>query len=98
MLGNKKQNQYIPKMIISTEIKKLRFKYDKVADVLYASSAFNGEVKYTEPEDGVVIRLSKISEEPIGFTIVHFKKRVDNGMLDEIPFFGKVKIPHNVYE
>lgn len=85
-------------MITSTDIGKLKFKYDKIADVLYASSIYNGEVKYTEPEEGVVIRLSKENGKPIGFTIVHFKKRIDKGILNEIPFFGKVEIPLKVYE
>ena len=59
----------------------LQYFFDKEADVLYLSKgAPRGDVESEEVGDGIIARLDPVTREIVGFTILNFLKRTEQGL------------------
>lgn len=72
---------------------KYNFRYDKEADVLYASNGLKIKAKYHEIEDGVVLRIDPKTNNVVGFTIVNYALRVQRDMMKDISLLKNIKMP-----
>lgn len=78
-------------MALSSE-KALRFTYDEIGDVLYASLG-EPRAAFSEDNNGVAIRFDISTGELVGFTIVNYSRKLRRGDLATIPFFPNVSLP-----
>jgi len=69
------------------------FHYDKKADVLYAYIDSPIGAISVEIENGILIRIEPKSKRVIGFTIIDYMKRINDGLLKKIPMFESVELP-----
>ena len=59
----------------------LQYFFDREADVLYVSQGEpRSDVESEEVGDGVVARVDPITREIVGFTILNFLKRTEQGL------------------
>lgn len=59
----------------------LQYFFDREADVLYVSKgAPRADVESEEVGDGVIARLDPVTKEVVGFTILNFLKRTEQGL------------------
>lgn len=59
----------------------LQYFFDREADVLYVSrGAPRSDVESEEVGDGVIARLDPVTREIVGFTILNFLKRTEEGL------------------
>lgn len=59
----------------------LQYFFDKDADVLYVSSGPpRGDGESEEVGDGIIARLDPVTREIVGFTILNFLKRAEQGL------------------
>ena len=73
--------------------KNIDFHYDKEVDVLYASIGKPKPAKSIEKGNGTIIRIDAITGEVVGFTVIHYMRRIKDGLLKEIPEFKNIKLP-----
>ena len=65
----------------------INFHYDKKVDVLYASVGKPKPAKSIETDKGYILRVDPHTGDPIGFTIIHYMKRINKGLLKSVPEF-----------
>ncbi len=59
----------------------LQYFFDKDADVLYVSKGDpKADVESEEVGDGIIARLDPVTREIVGFTILNFLKRTEQGL------------------
>jgi uncharacterized protein YuzE len=59
----------------------LQYFFDREADVLYVSRGVpRSDVESEEVGDGVIARLDPVTREIVGFTILNFLKRTEEGL------------------
>jgi len=59
----------------------LQYSFDREADVLYLSKgAPRSNVESEEVGDGIIARLDPVTREIVGFTILNFLKRAEQGL------------------
>lgn len=73
--------------------KEIEFRYDEEADVLYAIIERKEKPIYREISEGVVLRLDRETQKCIGFTIIDYKKRLRDGLLQSCPNILKFRLP-----
>lgn len=84
------ENKRMQRMI---DKNKLQFDYDKKADVLYATIGPSRAGRTDEKGNGIAITYNIKNNEPIGFIIVDYMKRMKRKMIKKIPEFGIIKLP-----
>jgi len=59
----------------------LQYFFDREADVLYVSKGQpRSDVESDEVGDGIIARLDPVTREIVGFTILNFLKRTEQGL------------------
>lgn len=59
----------------------LQYFFDREADVLYVSKgAPRADVESEEVGDGIIARVDPVTQEIVGFTILNFLKRTEQGL------------------
>lgn len=71
----------------------IEYNYDKTSDVLYAFVGERKQTKNIEKGNGITIRIDPETNEPIGFIVVDYKKRITQDLLKSIPLFDKISLP-----
>ena len=72
---------------------KIKYHYDRDVDVLYASLGNPKAAKTVEKENGIILRIDPDTGQTIGFTVVHYMKRLNAGLLISIPEFENIELP-----
>ncbi len=72
----------------------IAFHYDKEVDVLYANIGDQKPATSIEKGNGTTIRLDPSSGKIIGFTVIHYMKRIKKGLLKSIPEFEGIDLPN----
>jgi uncharacterized protein YuzE len=72
---------------------KMKFRYDKENDVLYANVGEPCSGLAEEVGGGIAVKFDIHNKKPIGFTIIDYMKRVNRNILLPIPNFEKIKLP-----
>ena len=72
---------------------KMKFKYDKDNDVLYANVGEPRSGLAEEVGGGVAVKFDIKDKSPIGFIVIDYMKRVNKHILKPIPNFENIKLP-----
>ncbi|GEM_PF-3703691 len=72
--------------------KKIKFNYDKEADVLYSYIDKPRPAVSREEADNILIRRDPVSKEIVGFTIIGYSKLKKKGAV-LVPHFEGIKLP-----
>jgi uncharacterized protein YuzE len=72
---------------------KMKFKYDKGNDVLYANVGEPRSGLAEEVGGGIAVKFDLHDKKPIGFIVIDYMKRVNRNILQPIPNFEKIKLP-----
>lgn len=79
----------------ATKDRKISFRYDKDADVLYAYVGKPKPAICEETAEGVLIRRDIKTNKVVGFTIVSYSRKRKKGQLSKIPHFPNVSLPNS---
>ena len=71
----------------------ITYRYDGNADVLYAFINQPKPAISRDKGNGVVIRFDPETKKAIGFTVVDYMKRKNDGSISTIPHFKNVVLP-----
>jgi len=74
-------------------INKIQYHYDRDVDVLYASIGKPKPARSIEKENGTIIRVDPMTGKIVGFTVIHYMKRIKDGLLKSIPEFEDIELP-----
>jgi uncharacterized protein YuzE len=74
-------------------VRNINFNYDKEVDVLYATTGKPQKATSLEVGNGTVIRINPKTKKVIGFTVTHYMKRINKGLLKSIPLFEGLDLP-----
>ena len=71
----------------------LNFHYDSAVDILYANIGDPKPAASIEKENGTILRVDPTTGKIIGFTVIHYMKRIKAGLLKSIPEFEEIDLP-----
>ncbi len=65
----------------------MKFKYDNSADVLYVTleDRAPNECRFVENDSGDILKIDRMTDEPVGVTIVSFLLRTKKGLDVRVP-------------
>ncbi len=72
---------------------KIYFSYDSDCDSLDSYIKKSVPIKSIEMGDGILIHINPKSQKIVGFTVHHYLRRIQDGILTKIPYFEKLKLP-----
>lgn len=72
---------------------KIKYNYDKKADILYAHYGEPKPAKSIDKNNGIVLRIEPSTGKYIGFTIINYMARIRDGKIKKIPHFDNIELP-----
>lgn len=72
---------------------KIRFSYDSDCDSLDSYIKKSVSIKSIDMGDGILIHINPKSRKIVGFTVHHYLRRIQAGIMTKIPYFEKLELP-----
>ena len=72
---------------------KVHFFYDAECDVLNSYIKKPKPIKSIEMGNGILIHINPKCQKIVGFAVLHYRRRINAGILTKIPYFEKLKLP-----